>query len=238
MARHRLYLSTLLLVLLISFSTNLYALEIPAPSGYVTDNAQMIDDGTELKLEQFLRRFEQSDSTQLVILTLPSLDGEPVEQAALAVAEQWRIGQKQHDNGLLLLVSKQDRRVRIEVGKGLEGRLTDLLAGRIIDQELVPQFKHGDYTGGIVAAVVAMTDAVRGEYQGTGNKRKKKKNPFGWLLTLLFIAPALLPIGGRRRRSIFWMGGGFGGGGFGGSGGGGFSGGGGSFGGGGASGSW
>ncbi|MCD6525983.1 MAG: TPM domain-containing protein [Desulfuromonas sp.] len=213
------------------------ALDIPAPQGYVTDVANLIDDGTELKLEQFLNRFEQTDSTQLVILTLPNLDGEPADQAALTVAEQWKIGQSNHDNGLLLLVSKQDRRVRIEVGKGLEGRLTDLLAGRIIDQELVPQFKQGNYTAGIVAAVVGMTDAVRGEYQGTGTtKRKKKKNPMGWLMTLLFIAPALL--GGRRRRSIFWMGGGFGGGGFGGGGGGGFSGGGGSFGGGGASGSW
>lgn len=224
-----------LLSLLLCCTTTLHAFEVPLSQGYVTDLAQLIDTGTERKLEQYLRSFEDTDSTQLVVLTVPDLDGLPVEQAALEVAEQWQIGQQEHDNGVLLLVARDDRKVRIEVGLGLEGRLTDLLAGRIIDQELLPRFRQGHYSDGIIAGVFAISDAVRGEYKGDGSRKKRDKNPFGLLFFLLFVLPIFLP---GRRRSLFWFGG-FGGGGRGGfGGGGGFSGGGGGFGGGGASGSW
>lgn len=214
------------------------ALDIPRLNGYINDHAGMIPASTELKLEQYLEKFEQTDSTQIAVLTLTSLEGEDLDETSLRVAEQWQLGQSQHDNGLLLFIAKEDRKIRIEVGHGLEGRLTDLLAGRIIDDEISPHFKQGDFSGGIIAGVISMGEAVRGEYTGTGKRPKKKRSSFGWLMMLLFLAPGLLPFGGRRRRSMFWMGGGFGGGGFGGGSGGGFSGGGGSFGGGGASGGW
>nr|WP_320113948.1 TPM domain-containing protein [uncultured Desulfuromonas sp.] len=228
------YLWLVLFSLLLCGTTTLYAFEVPRSQGYVTDLAQLIDTTTERKLEQYLRSFEDTDSTQLVVLTIADLDGLPVEQAALEVAEQWQIGQREHDNGVLLLVARDDRKVRIEVGLGLEGRLTDLLAGRIVDQELLPRFRQGQYTDGIVAGVFAISDAVRGEYKGNGSHKKRDKNPFGLLFFLLFVLPIFLP---GRRRPLFWFGG-FGGGGRGGFGGGGFSGGGGGFGGGGASGSW
>jgi uncharacterized protein len=223
----------LVLTFLLFSTTALHAFDVPASRGYVTDLAQLLDSQTEAKLERYLRSFETTDSTQLVVLTIPDLDGLPVEQAALQVAEAWQIGQAEHDNGVLLLVAKNDRKVRIEVGMGLEGRLTDLLAGRIIDNDVVPRFKQGQFAEGIVAGVVAISDAVRGEYQGTNRHDRRKKNSFGWLFFLLFVLPVFLP----GRRSRLWFGG-FGGGRGGFGGGGGFSGGGGGFGGGGASGSW
>ena len=236
----------ILLVLLLPL--NVLALEVPKNTGYVNDLAGLISSATELKIENFLRGFEASDSTQLVVLTVDSLQGEALEEYSLKVAENWGIGQKGKDNGALLLIAKQERKIRIEVGYGLEGKLTDLLAGRIIDNDITPHFKAGDYEGGVVAGITGMAEAVRGEYQGTGTtSSKKKRNPLGSLALLLFLGPGLMLLGGgggrrgrrgRRGGSGFWIGGmGGGGGGFGG-GGGGFGGGGGGFGGGGSSGGW
>lgn len=234
----------LLVFLLISLSvTSASARDVPAARGYVNDLAGLMSPGATLKLEQFLRDFEASDSTQIVVLTVDSLENETVESFAVKVFETWKIGQKGKDNGALLLLAKQERKLRIEVGYGLEGRLTDLLAGRIIDQEISPQLKQGNFDGGIIAGVVAMAEAVRGEYQGTGQTRRQKEkgSPFGLLFLLFFGLPLLARLGGHRgghRRGGFYVGGPFmGGGGFGG-GGGGFSGGGGGSGGGGASGGW
>ncbi|MEA3543738.1 MAG: TPM domain-containing protein [Thermodesulfobacteriota bacterium] len=232
-----------ILIFLLTCSTAI-ALDIPRPKGYVNDNAGLISPPVELKLEQFLRDFEKSDSTQITILTIPTLDGESLDNYSLNVFERWKIGQKGKDNGALLLVAKAERKVRIEVGYGLEGLLTDLLAGRIIDNEISPKFKQGDFDGGIVSGIVGMVEAVRGEYTGTGktNSRKKKSNPFGFIFLLFFLGPLLGRFGGRRssryRRSGIFFGGPFMGGGSGGFGGGGFSGGGGGGGGGGASGGW
>jgi uncharacterized protein len=220
---------------------NVAALEIPKLTGYVNDLAGVISPEIELKIENFLQEFEASDSTQLVILTIGSLEGDSLEEYSLRVAESWKIGQKEKDNGALLLIAKQERKVRIEVGYGLEGKLTDLLAGRIIDQEITPYFKAGDYDAGVIAGISSMAEAVRGEYKGTGRTAKKKKrSSWGSLALLLFLGPGMMLFGGgrrgRHRRSGLWIGG-MGGGGFGG-GGGGFSGGGGGFGGGGSSGGW
>ena len=205
----------------------------------------MLSQTTRLKLEQFLRDFEKSDSTQIVVLTIPSLENEALEDFSLKVFGDWKVGQAGKDNGALLLIAKQERKIRIEVGYGLEGRLTDLLSGRIIDNEISPRFKQGDFDGGVVSGVVAMAEAVRGEYTGTGqtnSNRKKKSNPFGLIFLLFFLGPLLSRLGGRRssrsRRSGIYFGGPFIGGGGGGFGGGGFSGGGGGGGGGGASGGW
>lgn len=223
------------------------ALDVPRPQGYVTDSAGLLSAATEQKLENFLEEFERSDSTQLTVLTIPSLEGEALEEYALRVAESWKIGQKGKDNGALLLVAKAEKQMRIEVGRGLEGRLTDLLAGRILDNELRPRFRNGDFDGGIAAGVVGMAQAVRGEYKGSGKTaaaRKGKGMPW-WIFLLFFVLPLGLRIATpasrlshhRRGGGGFWIGGPpMGGGGFGG--GGGFSGGGGGFSGGGSSGSW
>lgn len=239
-------LALLLLGLLLGLVQTATALDIPRAGGYVNDRAGLLRPDTVLKLERFLAEFERSDSTQLVVLTIPALQGEGLEEYALRVAESWGIGEKGKDNGALLLIAREERKIRIEVGYGLEGRLTDLLAGRIIDLEISPRFRAGDFDGGVVAGVVAMAEAVRGEYQGTGRGGgKQRPNPWGLLLLLLFLGPGLLLLGasqgmrGSHRRGGYYSGGPFGGGGRGGGfGGGGFGGGGGGFGGGGASGGW
>jgi uncharacterized protein len=192
----------------------------------------------------------------VAVLTIPTLAGESLEDFSLHVAhDAWHLGQKGKDNGVLILVVRDDRKVRIEVGRGVEGVLTDLLAGRIADRVMIPHFREKDWEGGIAAGVEAVTQAVRGEYQAPPAKRgRRASRPFDGLfgiLLLFFIVGRLF--GGRRRLGYgvpFGLGGlggyylgrrGFGGhhGGFGGGGfGGGFGGGGGGFGGGGASGGW
>jgi len=232
----------LLLLLLLPFS--LLALDVPRESGYVNDLAHILTDSTRLKLESFLEGFDQSDSTQIAVLTIPTLKGESIDNFALKVAEKWGLGQKGTDNGALLLIAKAERKIRIEVGYGLEGRLTDLLAGRIIDNEISPQFKSGNFDQGVVSGIVGMAEAVRGEYKGTGKSvhKKRRRSPWGTLALLLFLGPGMMLMGGRRGRRGHYRSGGFwiGGSGFGGGGsGGGFGGfGGGGFGGGGSSGGW
>ncbi|MCK4502381.1 MAG: TPM domain-containing protein [Desulfuromonadales bacterium] len=233
-----------LLILLLA-CTSVAALGIPKTTGYINDTAGLISSGVETKLEKFLHDFEKSDSTQITVLTIPTLDGAALEEYSLQVFEAWKLGQQGKDNGALLLIAKAERKVRIEVGYGLEGRLTDLMAGRIIDNEITPQFKKGDFDSGIVAGIIGIAEAVRGEYAGSGKTSgKKKRSSFGsFFFLLFFILPLIGRLGGSRRghyrRSGIFFGGPFiGGGGFGGGGGGGFSGGGGFGGGGGASGGW
>ena len=134
----------LFLVLYSCFSfPPVYALDVPKLQGYVNDYADMISPQVRDQLNNELHAFEQSDSTQIVILTIPSLEGEALEDFSIKVAEAWKIGQKNKDNGAILLVAKQERKIRVEVGRGLEGRLTDLMSGRIIDLVIQPRFKSG-----------------------------------------------------------------------------------------------
>ena len=123
-----------------------YALDVPQLKGYVNDYANMISPQAAAQLENELKAFERSDSTQIVILTVPSLEGEVLEEYGIKVAEAWKIGWKGKDNGVISLVAKQDRKMRIEVGSGLEGKLTDLTAGRIVDLVVKPRFKEGILT--------------------------------------------------------------------------------------------
>ncbi|RWX52099.1 uncharacterized protein VU01_10404 [Candidatus Electrothrix marina] len=138
---------------------------IPAFKGYVNDYADMISGPVEAKLEQILKSFEHTDSTQVAVLTVDSLEGDPLEDFSIRVAEKWGIGQKGKDNGVLLLVAKKERRARLEVGYGLEGVLTDLLAGRIIDDVITPRFKSGQFDQGFESGVAAVIQATRGEFK-------------------------------------------------------------------------
>jgi uncharacterized protein len=218
------------------------ALEVPELRGYVNDYAGMISPSTGAQLAEKLKAFEESDSTQIVILTIPSLEGEPIEDVGIKVAESWKIGQKGKDNGILLLVSKQERKMRIEVGRGLEGRLTDLTAGRIIDLVITPRFRAGDLDGGFIAGVSALIGAMRGEFQA--DARRSPRPPRLWtafvfgffLLFALAASRASRKVTRRGDHAGGWYSGG--GGGLGSSFGGGFGGGGGDFGGGGSSGNW
>jgi uncharacterized protein len=128
------------------------------------------------------------------------LEGETVDAFGIKVAEAWKIGQKNKDNGIIVVVAKQERKIRIEVGRGLEGRLTDLLAGRIVDLVIAPRFKRGDFDGGFTAGVSALIDATRGEFKADPGQRAKKTKGSPSFFTMLIIGlVALLFIGSLSR---------------------------------------
>lgn len=139
------------------------ALEVPFLSGRVNDQAAILDDAYEGRLEERLRALEEETGAQIAVLTVESLEGDPIEDFSMRVVETWKLGREGVDDGVLVLISRDDRRMRIEVGYGLEGALTDAQAGRIIDQLMAPRFREGDFPGGVDAAVEAISTAVRGE---------------------------------------------------------------------------
>jgi len=181
----KLLLFTLLLFLLPVAG---YPLDVPPLTGRVNDTAGMLSTGTRQQLESELAAFEKAESTQVVLLTVPSLEGEPIEQFGIKVAEAWRIGQQGTDNGAILILSKQDRKVRIEVGRGLEGRLTDLVSGRIIRNEMSPRLKAGDIDGGIAVGLRAIMAAVKGEYTASPRDLRHGKRSAPPVFALLIFA--------------------------------------------------
>lgn len=228
---------------------------MPELTGRVVDRAGVLSPDAEARITNLLEAHERASGQQFAVLTIPTLDGEAIEAFSMRVVERWKLGSnKEKDDGLLLLVVPKDRRVRIEVGYGLEGEITDAVSARVIRNVIAPAFRSGDYAGGIERALQTLMKTATGKEppaptQDTNRQPEMTPDSFMTLLMLaLFVAPVLLPLlfGSRRRRwygpggGFFWGGGGWGGGfsGGGGGGGGGFSGGGGDFGGGGASGSW
>lgn len=144
----------------------LAALEIPQrPEGRISDYAGTFSPSTRSSLEEKLRRFESETSNQIAVVTFPSLEGEVLEDFSIRLAEQWKIGQKGKDNGVILLIFKNDRKVRLEVGYGLEGVLPDATCRLIIENEIAPRFREGRFDEGIEAAVEAVITATKGEYQ-------------------------------------------------------------------------
>lgn len=198
MVYNRISITALFFVLFLSFSA--HALDVPELQGYVNDYGGMLSPQARAKLENELRAFEEADSTQLVILTVPSLEGEALEDFSIKVAEAWKVGMKGRDNGVIFLVSKQDRKIRLEVGRGLEGKLTDLMAGRIIDLVIKPLFKRSDYDRGFIAGASAIIDAARGEFKADDSHKARKRAAPSRLPTLLiFTGIAVLVLGSISR---------------------------------------
>jgi uncharacterized protein len=233
------------------------ALDVPPLRGRVNDYAGVLGQDQSRSLESRLAQFEQETGHQVAVLTIPTLDGEDIEGFSIRVAENWKIGKKGFDNGVILVVAVKDRRLRLEVGYGLEGVLPDAIAKTIISDYIVPSFRAQDYAGGIIAGIEAVLKVIKNEPLPE-SARKKNSNQGSELNSIVMFAitlavfalMAFASTANRRRNSmwttrgrhrgptIFGGPGGFGGGGFGGGSGGGFSGGGGGFGGGGASSSW
>jgi uncharacterized protein len=167
------------------------ALSVPPLTAHINDYAHMISEPTAAGLERELAGVEKTDSTQIVVLTVPGLEGENIEEFSIRVAEAWKIGSKGVDNGVILLIVRDDRKVRIEVGRGLEGRLTDLVSGRIIRYGIIPRFRAGDFDGGVRAGVSGIVEAVRGEYKAEGREPgqgRRGTTPIFTLLMFLFVA--------------------------------------------------
>jgi uncharacterized protein len=225
--------------------------DIPdSPNQHVADYVDVLTPGEENSLNAMLRAYEDSTSNQLIVAIFQNAQGYAVEEFTIGVAEKWLVGQKSRDNGIILAVFMEERKIRIEVGYGLEDMVPDAVAIQIAQNLISPYFKEGQYQQGIFEGVRALMQAAAGKFDGLGKKTRKnnEKNGFPFVL-LVFFFIVFLSIFKRRRFSNvssrgyrqsgpFWWGG-FGGGSRGGGfGGGGFSGGGGSFGGGGATGSW
>lgn len=239
----------------------------PKPDKYVEDTAGILSLQVESALNSKLEQFERDTSCQVLVATFPEVPVDyQMEDFTQRTAEAWGVGQKRTDNGAVLFLFPGSRKLRIEVGYGLEGVIPDVLAKRIIEREIVPSFRAGDFDGGVTRGVAAILAAAKGEYSGTGSTlaeqrgrdsgRKMQLPVIFLILIVIFFLIIVMSaaqnrgtyLGPTGRRSVWfpnsggndsWGGGGSSGGfGGGGGGGGGFSGGGGGFGGGGASGGW
>lgn len=175
---------------------------MPKLQGHVNDYANMLSPSTKAELEKELNSFEQTDATQIVILTIPSLEGKILDEFSIKVAESWKVGQKGKDNGIIITVAKQEKKIRVEVGRGLEGRLTDLAVGRIVDLVIKPKFKRGDFDGGFVAGVHSLIDTTRGEFKADKNHLPKKKDSIHSFLTILIFGVIVLLFIGSISRIV------------------------------------
>ncbi len=236
--------SLCLLVCLLTAAHESFSLDVPPLKGRVNDLAGLLSGTEQNSLETMLRNFEAQTTNQLVLLTLPSLEGDSLEDFSIRVAEQWKIGQKGRDNGAILVIFAKDRKVRFEGGYGLEGALTDAECSRIIRHMIAPAFRRGDYYGGIRTALNAAMMITKGEGSAVGTHtrpvhgRRAKSQASGLLFFLIMLLFAFSRFGRFFLLGSLFGGGMWGGRGYGGRGTGGFGGGGGSFGGGGASGGW
>jgi uncharacterized protein len=258
----------LFLLLLLLVAAPAAAQDFPKLTGRVVDSANIIPDADEAVLTQKLEALETASSRQLVVATVPSLQGYDIADYGYQLGRHWGIGQKGANNGIILLVAPNEKKVRIDVGYGLEPIMTDALSHQIITQQILPAFKRGDFPGGINAGADSIIEQLRAPPEQAEQKalaaQQAQRQSGGdgddgsifplifWVIVFLFFILPMLRGGRRgrrhRRRSGVWVwgpgigggdwGGGGGFGGFGGGGGGGFGGGGGSFGGGGASGGW
>ncbi len=244
---------SLLLTLLLLLPATVWAQsspEFPELTGRVVDQADMLSPQVETRLTQMLQAHEQASTEQVVVVTLPNLQGYPIEDFGYQLGRHWGIGQEGEDNGALLIVAEEERAIRIEVGYGLEGRLTDAQSSVIISQAISPAFRQGDFEAGIVNGTAAMIQVLGGEPMAVPQEQTRplQEKPKAGMVALFFIIMMAVVFfigsrGGRGGRggaallgaallggAMGGRGGGFGGGGFGGGGGG--------FGGGGASGGW
>jgi uncharacterized protein len=232
----------------------------PPPVRRVTDFAGALAPADRDRLEARLAEREKGSRNQVVVAIFRSLEGESLEDYSIRLAEQWKIGQRGLDNGVIFLIFLNDRKMRLEVGYGLEGTLTDAISSSILSQAVAPHFREGKVAEGIAAGLDAIDAAIKGEYRADTRRSARDDDSVPVAIPLAFTLLVILGIiisaqrNAMRARRNGWTGGshgwgggpflggggfgGFGGGGSGGSSGGGFSGGGGSFGGGGSSGSW
>ena len=218
--------------------------DFPKLSGRVVDQAGMISPAAEADIARMSEAHENATGNQVVVVTLPDLQGYAIEDFGYQLGRHWGIGESGKNNGVLLITSEAERKIRIEVGYGLEGNLTDAISSNILQTQITPRFKRAQFDDGFIAGTQAIIAALGGEYKMRSTSSQKKTAPNNWFflifVILFFVFPSIfggsiwtliglsaLSGGGRGRGG---RGGGFGGGGFGGGGG--------SFGGGGASGGW
>lgn len=202
-------------ILILVCGFRLFADEVlpPAPAAYFNDYAHVVSAGTAAQLNQTLENFERQSSDQILVAVFPKLQSDSsVEDYTVRVARSWQAGQKARNNGAVLFVFVQDHKMFLQVGYGLEGVLPDALCKRLIDEQIAPRFKAGDFDGGLTAGVQSVISAAKGEYKGTGLTvaDQQPSNAFNSqdiimpLLFMVFVAalifvPVLLARGNRGR---------------------------------------
>jgi uncharacterized protein len=209
LARRLLLVSVLLILLMASAFTA----ELPALTGRVVDGANVIDAATREQITRKLAAFEAKASDQVVVVTVPSLEGEEIEPYSNRLYRAWALGQKQENNGVLLVVAPNDRKVRIEVGYGLEGTLTDLLSKLIIENAIIPGFRSGDYSGGISKGVDGILSVLSGDAAELEARAKRnvqeQSSDIDWFMVIFiaiwvtiffggFAMAVLAPVFGRK----------------------------------------
>ena len=195
--------SHLFLLPLLLFGTAQAEVAVPPLTERVTDLTGTLDAQQKQTLEARLAAFEAKKGAQLAVLMVPTTQPEAIEQYSLRVVEAWKLGRKKVDDGALLIIAKDDRALRIEVGYGLEGVLNDATANRIVEEIIVPQFKRGDFFGGVDAGTAAMIQLIEGEPLPPPAQRAAAKGGRSNLETLLFIGFALVVVVGGVLRSLF-----------------------------------
>jgi len=224
--------------------------EVPKNDGWVTDLGKLLTPAQEGELERLAQSYQDGSGHDVAVLTVPDLGGRTIEELALATARSWRLGQRDLHDGALLVVARAERKVRIEVGRGLEGTVTDSICGRIIRHDIAPRFRAGQWADGLRAGLLAIHAAAGGAYAERGRDHDEPGAMVGLLVFAFLLLVVGLLVRRVRRRGALWApvlfglpssahrgfsggrGGSFSGGGFGGFGGGG------GFSGGGASGGW
>jgi len=189
----------ILVIAAFSFDGLLASAEVAVPplTAQVIDETGTLTAEQRLSLEQTLQAFEARKGAQISVLIIPTTQPETIEQYSMRVVEKWKLGRAKVDDGAMLIVAKNDRALRIEVGYGLEGALTDITSNRIINEAIVPRFKRGDFYGGITAGVDGIIRVVSGEPLSPPVQRRAEVNGIGRLLPVLFVMAIV--IGGALR---------------------------------------
>lgn len=174
-------------------SAQLFGPKLPKLTGRVVDQANVLSAEAKTRIEAELKDLEGHSSDQIVVVTVPSLDGLAIEDYSIRLAEAWKIGQKGTDNGVILLIAPAEHKVRIEVGRGLEGILTDTMSGLIIRNAITPAFRRGDIDGGVEAGVRDMKDTLLGDAEGVKDrlahapKRSAQGDQIDWVPIIFFL---------------------------------------------------
>ncbi len=178
-----------------------------SPTGFVNDFAGILSADTKVQLEAKLKDFATKESNEISVVTIKTLDGDTIENYAVQLFAEWKLGKAKQDNGVLLLVAPNDREVRIEVGYGLEGALTDLESKLIIERVITPAFKAGDYNGGISQAVDGIMTATKGEYVAPEVKLNSKNATFiGGFIFLFLVELIIYSVRRAAKSKAVWPG--------------------------------
>ena len=185
-----------------------FAFEVPPNDGFITDTIPILDAQQDMGLEQMLQEYQSQTSNEIAVLVVRSLEGEEIADVAVEVGRKWEIGTGENDNGILILISYEDRRMFIATGYGLEGAVPDIVAAGIVETDIAPLFREGDYYGGIRAGIEALQKHIGGEYTAERyNSGSSGDFGFGqFIFFLVFIGfDFLVAIFGRSKS--WWLGG-------------------------------